>query len=277
MQTATRDTLLTTARRARRGTHIAALWGLFARGVLYLVLAFLAFGLAFGHHSGHVDARGALHELADGAFGTVLLVALAVGFAGFALWHAYEALTGGGPRAHEASQRVANAARAVVYGALCAVAVSFVVSAHQAAGDNSDQADKTWTARALDWTGGRWLVGAVGLAVIAAGIYLLVRAATGEQQDEAAVLDAAPREPAGVHVLGIVGNVARGAVVVMVGAFLLDAAVEHDPNRTVGIDGALQRITAHAYESVLAVLVAIGFAAFGLYSIARAAVNRSGA
>src|SRR5215203_1170718 len=71
---------------ARRGTQIAGLVGLVARGVLYLVLAVLALGLVFGKRRGNeVDARGAMEELARHGFGSVLLVILTIGFASFAV------------------------------------------------------------------------------------------------------------------------------------------------------------------------------------------------
>jgi Domain of Unknown Function (DUF1206) len=256
--------------RGQAGAHAAALWGLAARGLLYLLLALLSIELVAGS-STNVDTRGALHRLARDDFGTVVLVLLAIGFAGFALWHLYVAFVGGA-RGHEVSRRLVDAGRAVVYGLLCALAVSFLATPRRSG--NSDQTDQTWTARVLQWSGGRHLVGAVGVAVIGAGVYLLWRAVSGHAQDEPAVLDAAPRETPTLHLLGAVGNVARGALVALVGVFVLSAAIEYDPNDTVGLDGALKRLLDESFGDVLVVLVALGFAAFGVYSIARAWVNR---
>jgi hypothetical protein len=75
-------------------------------------------------------------------------------------------------------------------------------------------------------------------------------------------------------VLGAIGNAARGAVVVLVRAFLLDAAIEYDANKTVGLDGALRRVLDRSFGGTLVVLVAVGFAAFGVYSTGRALANR---
>src|SRR5215207_2156670 len=111
---------------APRGTEVAGLVGLIARGILYLVLAVLALGLVFGRRQGNeVDARGAMEELARHGFGAALLVILAIGFAGFASWYAYEALTGHDTR-RDGSDRFADGARAVVYGVLCVLALSFL-------------------------------------------------------------------------------------------------------------------------------------------------------
>jgi len=258
------------ARRAGRGV---ALWGLATRGALYILLAIVTLEVALGHRGQQADTRGALHELANHSLGRVLLWLLAVGFAGFAVWHAYEAFSGDhhAQRA-DAGRRLADAARALVYGVLCWVAISFVTSSHT--NQSSDRTDRTWTAKVLGWSNGALLVGAAGAAVIVVGLYLVWRAFSDERQDEPSVLEAAPHESPTIRLLARVGNVARGTVVVLLGVFLVAAAVEHNPNKSAGLDDALKRLLGHSYGPPLVVIVALGFAAFGVYSIARAWANR---
>jgi len=212
-----------------------------------------------------------MEELAGGGLGSVLLGLLAVGFAGFAVWYAYEALRSHDTR-HGGSERIADVARAVVYGLLCVLAISFLMSANR--GGDTDRKQQTWTAEVLGWPGGRLLVGAVGLVALGIGVYLTWRAISGGRQDSHAVLEAAPRETAAVHVLGALGNVARGAVVVLIGIFIVVAALEHEADETAGLDGSLKRLLDRPYGDILVVIVAIGLAAFAAYSIARAVVNR---
>jgi hypothetical protein len=256
---------------ASRAAHAAGLWGLTARGGLYLLLGVLAFGLVIGGAGSGVDARGGLHQLAHESVGSVILVLLTIGFAGFALWHLFTALTSDRQRG-EAGHIVADLARAVVFGMLCAVSISFLTTSRGSG--NSNRTDQTWTARVLHWPAGQVIVGAVGVAIAVAGLFLLWRVLSGGPQDEHAVLDVAPRETSTLHTLGAVGNVARGAVVVLIGIFVISAAATYDPNKSVGLDGTLKRLLGRSYGSVLVVLVALGFAAFGVYSIARAWVNR---
>jgi hypothetical protein len=260
-------------RDARRGTQVAGLVGLVARGVLYFVLAVLALELVFGKRRGNdVDARGAMEELARHGFGWVLLVILMIGFASFALWYGYEAVTGHRTR-HDGSDRLYDGARAVVYSVLCVLAISFLVSANR--GGDTDRKQQTWTAKVLEWPGGRLLVSAVGLVALGIGLYLAWRAVSDGRQDARAVLEAAPRETSAVHVLGALGNVARGAVVVLIGVFIIVAAFEHDAGEAEGVDGSLKRLLDEPYGDALVVIVAIGLAAFATYSIARAVVNRN--
>jgi hypothetical protein len=269
----TTDRLSASTERTNAAQHAnaAGLLGLVARGILYLVLAALAIQLVVSSRGAQVDSRGALHQLAQNGVGQVGLLLLMIGFAAFALWHLYVAATGGAS-GEEAGQRLADAIRGVVYGSLAVLSASFLFASES--NGNPDRTGKTWTARVLEWSGGQLLVGAVGVAVGAAGLYLLWRAVTGGPQDEHAVLQAAPRETDALHRLGAVGNAARGAVVAMVGLFVIVAAVTFDPNETVGLDGALKRLLDESYGDVVIVLVALGLAAFGVYSIARAWVNR---
>jgi type IV secretory pathway VirB2 component (pilin) len=257
-------------RHARQGTRTAAIVGLVARGALYLALAVLALELVFGNRNQSADPRGAMHDLAHNGLGVVVLVVLVIGFAGFALLHAYRAITNPDGKT---SRRANDVFWAVVNGFLAVLAASFLFSPSKSAGD-TDQTDKTFTAKVMDSTGGRVLVGAVGLAILGYGVYLLWRALSDDRQDERAVVEAAPEETPAVRALARIGNVARAVILGFIGILLLVAALEHDASKTEGVDGALKRLLDQSWGQVAVFLVALGFAAFGVYSIARAWVNR---
>jgi len=69
-----------------------------------------------------------------------------------------------------------------------------------------------------------------------------------------------------VLALGTVGNCARGVVFAAAGGFMLDAAVTFDPAKAKGVDSTLRSFAAASYGPVLLVLMALGLAAFGVYS-----------
>jgi len=256
--------------RAHQGTRTAGLVGLVARGALYLVLAVLALELVFGNRGESADPRGAMHDLAHNGFGVVVLVILVIGFAGFALLHLYRAIRNPD---NKTSRRVNDAFWAVVNGLLAVLAASFLFSPSKPQGD-TDQTDKTFSAKVMDMSGGRLLVGAVGLALLGYGLYLVWRAFSNDRQDERAVLEAAPNETPLVRTLSRIGNVARGAILAFIGVLVITAAVQHDASETEGIDGALKRLLDHGLGEMAVFLIALGFAAFGIYSVARAWVNR---
>ena len=51
----------------------------------------------------------------------------------------------------------------------------------------------------------------------------------------------------------------------IIGWFLIQAAVDHDPKKTVGFDGVLQKVATQTYGRVLLGIIAIGLLAYALY------------
>ena len=252
-----------------QATSTAGLVGLVARGALYIALAVLALELVFGDRSESADPRGAMHDLAHNGFGVVVLVILLLGFTLLSLLHLYRATKN--PE-NKTSRRINDLFWAIVNGFLAVLAASFLFTS-KSSGD-SDQTDKTLTAKVMDVSGGRLLVGAVGLALFGYGAYLVWRALSDDRQDERAVLEAAPNETPVIRALSRIGNVARGTILGFIGVLVLIAAIQYDANKTEGIDGALKRLLTHGWGQIAVFLIALGFAAFGVYSIARAWVNR---
>ena len=82
------STIATKGRRAGRSPWVERLGrlGLVAKGVLYAVVGILAIKVALGGREESPDREGALQTIAQQPFGKGLLVLLAVGLAGYALW-----------------------------------------------------------------------------------------------------------------------------------------------------------------------------------------------
>jgi hypothetical protein len=67
--------------------------------------------------------------------------------------------------------------------------------------------------------------------------------------------------------LGVIGHLARMVVFGLIGAGLIEAALNYDPRNAIGLDGALNQLAHAAYGPVLLAIVASGLIAFALYSI----------
>jgi uncharacterized protein DUF1206 len=74
--------------------------------------------------------------------------------------------------------------------------------------------------------------------------------------------------------IGTFGHLARMTVFGLVGAFLIKAAVDYNPNNAVGVDGALQKLAQSPYGPFLLGVVAAGLVAFGTYSLSDARYRR---
>jgi hypothetical protein len=60
--------------------------GMVCSALLWLLVGALAVGVAVGAGGETTDRTGALHEIGKQSWGKVLLILLAVGFAGYAVW-----------------------------------------------------------------------------------------------------------------------------------------------------------------------------------------------
>lgn len=237
--------------------------GLATRGVIYVVVGVLAAQVATGKRAEQTDQRGALAELADKPFGGALLVLLAAGFGAYALWRtvrAFQGEDGDDPAPH---QRTADLGRAVIYLGLLASTAAIL----RGTGGTTDPAH-TWTAELMTREWGRWLVGAIGTAMLAGGVWLIRRGLTERFREH---LD---RLSPGVVRLGRIGHVARGLAFMAVGAFLVRAAVRFDPNEPIGLDAALRQLASSEWGRLLVLGVGAGLAAFGLFSIAESRDRR---
>jgi hypothetical protein len=247
--------------------------GLAARGGLYCVAAVLAVRLALGDVE-QVDRSSVLDRLVDQPFGWALVALLAVGFGAYAGWRFARALTGaregGKPKdgAADVAQRIGDVARGVMYLALLGTAVKILLQDHQPTG--GDQQEKEWTARVLDATGGRWLLGIVGLAILGGGAYLAVKGVRMKFDDKLRLEQMSPRQREWLPRLGLVGYTARGAVFAVIGFFLVRAAWAYDPDEAVGVDGAIKRLLAGTGGQLLVLAIALGLLSFGLFSFVEA-------
>ena len=75
-------------------------------------------------------------------------------------------------------------------------------------------------------------------------------------------------------VVGVFGHLARMLVFALVGTFLIQAAVDYDARKAIGLDGALAKVANQSYGHVALGVVAAGLIAFGLYSLADARYRR---
>jgi hypothetical protein len=252
----------------------AARLGFVARGLIYVLIGLIALGIAFGR-GGQADQGGALGQIASRGFGVVVLWLLVVGFAGLALWRLSEVAFGAtGPRGHETAERLKSLARGIVYTFFCFTTLRFVLGTASSSSADSDRQSETTTTRVMTNAGGRVLVGLVGLALVAVGLYLAREAWKREFLQRMDLSGVSSGTRSLVERLGVVGGLSRGAVFVVAGLFLTLAAVRFEPSRAEGLDGTLRSFSQTALGPFLLVLVALGLIAFGVFSVCEARWRR---
>lgn len=243
---------------------IGARLGLAARGVIYLLVGLLAASLAVRRHAKETDQKGAITELAGQPFGAVLVWVIALGLAAYALWQLSQVFTGVIGEEDSAAHRVKALASAVIYAGLCASAFAVLAGARKSQASQQS----SLTAKVMSHTGGRWLVGVVGLVVIGVGIALVVQGVRSSFMKRLEGLHGQTRNA--VRRLGQIGTAARGVVVGLAGVLVLSAAWSFDPQKARGIDGAFRTLLQQPYGRWLTGLAALGLVAFGVYGLAEA-------
>lgn len=233
--------------------------GFAARGLLYVTIGFVA--IRTGRSEDH---EGALEQLSSGA-GAVVLTVMALGFLAYAIWRLSEAAIdseGNGGEAKGLAVRAGGAVSGVVHLGLAVAAIRLAAGSRGAAGSS----EQDGAATALSLPGGEVVVAIVAAALIAAGLFQLVKAV------RATFMKHLAPEAAGkswIEWSGRIGYAARGVVFVLIGIFALNAARESDATEVGGTGAALA-----ALPPALFIAVAAGFLLFGVFSFVEARFRR---
>ncbi len=258
------------AHSARTGTS-GDIWETLARagyavsGVIHLILGFVIVKIGLGS-GGEADSSSAMTQLREAPLGAVILWVSAAAFLALALWQLFDAFRSG----QGAKDRAKAGGKFVMYASLAFSAASIAMGS---GGSNGDKQAESASQTLMSWPAGPFLVGAVGLGILAGGVYHVVKGATKKYLDD---LKGLPSGGAGtgVKVLGTAGYIAKGIALGAVGVLFVIAAVQTDPDQAKGFDGGVESLLGMPAGPVLVVLIGLGFAAYGLYSFARARYAR---
>ncbi len=247
--------------------------GLVARGVVYGVIGILALELALGSGGQTASQRGALEAIAGQPFGRVLLVAVCVGLAAYAVWRLITAVapSPGGRDKPGALDRITAGVSGIAYVALCVTAIKILAGASTSGGSNSPKQD---TAGVLGWPGGPVIVGIAGAILIGVAAFQVYKGISRRFEEDSRTEQMSPAVQRGFTALGIFGHVARGVVFALIGYGLLKAAIDYAPHSAIGLDGALAKLAHASYGPLLLGVVAAGLTGFALYSVADARYHR---
>jgi Domain of Unknown Function (DUF1206) len=260
------------ARRAANSpaVHALARAGLVARGIIYVLIGWVAILIAAGHSSREADQEGALQLLAGKPYGMVSLWLLGIGFVGYALWRFSEAAFGVTGEGNGARPRLKSLVRGLVYAGFAYLTFQVISGAHSSqAGRQQDV-----TASVMRHAGGRWLVGIVGLIVVIAGVALVAQGIRRKFMRYLETSRMSPRARRIVEWLGAIGTTARGVVFALAGALVIDAAVTYSPSKAGGVDKALLTLRDQPFGQFLLGLAAVGLIIFGIYGLCEARWRR---
>ncbi|WP_370449988.1 DUF1206 domain-containing protein [Cellulomonas sp. PhB143] len=251
--------------------HALARAGYVVAGVLHILIGWIAVKIATGSSGQSADQSGAFQDVASTPGGAALLWVGVVGFWGLALWQVTEAIApGAGDEKDRAKRRGKAAAKAVVYVVLGYVAFTFATGGGSSGGG---QKQESLTADMMGNPAGRLLIGAVGVAIVAVGAFHVVKGWKKKFLEDLQG-NAGGSVGTAVVVLGRVGYIAKGIALGVLGVLFVAAAATADPDKAGGLDDALRTIGSQPFGAFLLVATGVGFAAYGVYSFARARYAR---
>jgi hypothetical protein len=260
------------ADKAEQGAEQASPWverlarlGYITKGIVYIIVGTLAIQAVLGTGGQTTGSSGALQQIVAQPFGKFLLGIVAVGLAGYALWRVVQAIIDADSQGSDAKgigKRLGYAVSGLLYGGLAWTAAQIVMGSGGGGGGNSTQ---DWTARLMSQPFGVWLVGIVGAIVIGTGIYQVYKGVTARFREKLHMASMSQRERTWALSAGQFGLSARGVVLGLIGLFLIQAALQTNPNQAKGLGSTLQELAQQPAGPWLLGIVAIGLIAYGIF------------
>ncbi|MGZ8284399.1 MAG: DUF1206 domain-containing protein [Allosphingosinicella sp.] len=231
--------------------------GFAARGLLYLIIGYLALKLGRAE-----DAGGALEHISRETGGLVLGL-LALGFVAYGIWRVADAIFDTQDKGKDAkgiAGRLAGALSGLIHLGLAFTAMKLALGSGSG-GDSSESAE-SGAAAAMSLPGGDLLLYLAAAIIAAVGIAQL---AIAVKRDFCKHLASEAKNKGWVIAAGVGGHAARG-IIFLAAAWLLFNATRHDRAEQAGALGdALLSL-----PDGLRAAVAAGLCLFGLYSLIEA-------
>jgi hypothetical protein len=241
--------------------------GFLGFGITHLLVAWIAVQLAFGRAPAEGDQIGAFQLLREGPLGTPLLTTVAIGLAAMAIWQVLEAGFGhlDVTDAERVGERLMSAGRAVTYGFFSFSAVKVLAAPTSTGAQDKQEAAGTLLSR----PGGPFLVGAIGVGIVALSIGLAWYGLSRRFERHLRTGEMSPYTRRTIRTLGVAGYSAKSVAYAIVGVLVVTAAVQYDPSASRGLDAALRTLAQQPWGDWLLFVVAAGFAAYGAFVLAR--------
>jgi hypothetical protein len=252
--------------------HLARL-GYASKALIYAIVGILAI-LAATNRGGRVtDTSGALRVVLTQPFGQALLIVLAVGLCGYALWRLLDAVRDpdrDGTEFKGLVVRIGNVIRGCIYGALGIEAFRLFRGLGGSSGDET----QAWTARIMEYPFGTVAVGITGAIIAVYGVTEIIDSMKGKDDAKVDLSPISPGARPSVRRISRFGVGARGGIITTLGMFLIRAAIQHDPSEAAGTRESMLELAGVVEGRWLLVLIAAGLLAYAVDQAVHARCRR---
>ncbi|ABK05160.1 hypothetical protein JOE41_001860 [Arthrobacter sp. PvP103] len=249
-----------------RPLELMARAGFAVSGILHFLVGAIAIRLAMGGE-GKADVSGAVQELAGQPAGPILLWSSFAACVALAIWQTSDAIFDFShlPKREKIGKKLKAAGQAVVFAAFAVTLASFAIGT----GRDNSQSTSDFTIALMKAPGGVALLIVIGAAVAVTGIVYGIRGVR-KSFEKNLRMPAPGTTRTAVTVLGVVGYVAKGFALLLVGLLIVIATIRSHPEESTGLDGGLKALRDQPFGLYLLAAAGIGLICYGVYSMMRA-------
>ncbi|MDN4610105.1 DUF1206 domain-containing protein [Arthrobacter burdickii] len=253
-----------------RALDVTARLGFAALALVHVLIGAIALRLAFGGN-GEAEPTGALEEVAEGQFGTPILWVSAIGCAGLALWQFSEATLRARhlPTGKRIGKHISSGSLVLIYGSMAGTFARFAL------GDGPDSSESTvdFTRSLMTSNFGALLVFVAAGVVLGIGVHFVVKGMRRGFRPELRKFEDTHRGRV-IEVIGVVGHVAKGLALLLVGSLFVLAGLDRNPQESTGLDGSLKALQYHPMGVYVLTAIAVGLICYGIFAVIRSIFGR---
>jgi len=247
--------------------------GFAAQGLLYFIIGLLVARSSLAVKRETAGTYGALVKVAAQPFGMLLLSSLMVGLTGYVLWRFLQATIDPEHADKLTFKRILQRLGYAISGFSYAGVIYTSSQVARGIAENDDTIEDL-TAQLVEHPLGVWLVSLGGIAVIGVGLTYLYGAYTAAYISEFKSFVMPQGLEAWATRLGKVGIAARGIAFVLIGVFLVRAALLLNLDLAGGLGSMLDILERQPLRPLWLGLIAFGFIAYAIYMLLAAYFRR---
>ena len=240
--------------------------GYSGRGLVYLAVAGISlYSIWRGGQA--QDTSSALGWLENTWGGGIALFLILLGMLAYALWRFIDAaydLEDYGSGGKGIIARIGMVVTGLLHLTIGAIAFSLLFGR---GGSEDGSSIPRYVGTVMQWPGGRWIIGLIGILIVATGVYY---ARKGWKEKYRKHLRASRFTTRWNPILKA-GLIAQGVVIGVIGLLFLFAAWRADPQAAGGVGEAFDWLSDQVYGQVIVVGVCIGLVGFSIFCFVNAA------
>ena len=236
-----------------------------ARGAIYTLVGGLAFLAAFKSTNAQ-GTKDALATLRNEPYGVPALWAIGIGLFAYLVWRVVAGVKDVEDHGTDAKGLFARGAQVITGLIHGGIGISVIGLAMGGQGSGGGDSAQDWTQKLMSMPMGRYVVAAVALILLGAGIYYAQKGWRGTYKSHLARSQVTET----VDPLITIGLVVYGAILAMVAMSLGYAALTADPAQAGGLGQALHQLRSMAFGRILLGGAGLGLVLFAVYNFVEA-------